>query len=147
MKIQFLVISVALMCLNNTYAAVYFVRVKNDTPDSLYKVIVPQEDYEVLVPAGQTADFGDWINMARDTQIQIAVIAGEGEPIFVTNGPDIAACADDEITQSVVYWSGFPNLTDDQKQYQACCVEGDVSLELIIQPDGEPTLAETKVQN
>lgn len=148
MSVKFLLLFVWFLCVNNmsnVNATIYFSRVKNETPDSLYKVIVPQEDYEVLVPAGKTADFGDWINMQRDKEIQVAVIAGEGESIFVKTGPDIAACAEDEIAPSVAYWSGFPNITDDQKIYKSCCSEEDLSLELIIQPDGMPTIEEANL--
>jgi len=125
--------------------SLFLSRIKNDTPDTLYKVIVPDEEYDVLVPPGTEADFGSWLDLQRSSEVQLAVIAGEGDPIFINQGPESAGCASDEaFAQSVIYWAGLPSASNDDKMYKTCCVDkGDLDLSLIIQPDGTPVIEES----
>jgi len=134
-----------LVFIPNLYAQSLFLsRVKNNTADTLYKVIVPDEDYEMLVPAGSEADFGSWLDLRRAGQVQLAVLQGEGEPIFVHFGPESAGCAsDDAFAQSVIYWFGFPNASDEDKLYKTCCIESNnVDLVLTIHANGLPEIQE-----
>ena len=124
--------------------SLFLSRIKNDTPDTLYKVIVPDEEYDVLVPPGTTADFGSWLDLQRSKEVQLAVIAGEGDAIFVNQGPESAGCASEEsFAQSIEYWAGFPSTSSEDKIYKTCCIDkGDLDLSLIIQPDGTPVIEE-----
>ena len=123
--------------------ALFLARIENKTSDILYKIIVPDEDYEMLVPPGQTADFGQWLDLLRSHEVQLAAIGDEaGDPIFVTKGPESAGCAEKDFAQSVIYWTGVPSIDASQKTYKTCCMKGDLALELIIQQDGTPEIAE-----
>ncbi len=124
--------------------SLFLSRIQNDTPDTLYKIIVPDEEYDVLVPPGTTADFGSWLDLQRSKEVQLAVIAGEGDPIFINQGPESSGCASDQsFAQSVVYWTGFPSASNDDKIYKTCCIDkGDLDLSIIIQPDGIPVIEE-----
>lgn len=123
--------------------ALFLSHIKNETPDTLYKVIVPDENYEMLVPPGQDADFGQWLDLLRAHEVQLAAIGEDaGDPIFVTRGPESAGCSADDIAQSVIYWCGAPSVDANNKNYKTCCMRGDLTLELIIHPDGSPEIAE-----
>lgn len=123
--------------------ALFLARVENKTSDILYKVIVSDEDYEMLVPPEQTADFGQWLDLLRLHKVQLAAIGDEaGDPIFVTKGPESAGCSQNDYAQSVIYWSGAPSIDANQKTYKTCCMKGDLALALIIQQDGTPEIAE-----
>jgi len=126
-----------------TEPALFLSRIENKTSDILYKVIVPDEDYEMLVPPGQTADFGQWLNLLRSNEVQLAAIGDEaGDPIFVTKGPESTGCSQNDFAQSVIYWCGAPSIDASQKIYKTCCMTKDLALALTIQEDGTPEIAE-----
>jgi len=124
--------------------AVTLARVKNDTVNTLYKVMVPLDNYEVLLPPGTEADFGSWLDLRRYKEVQCAVLKGDGEPIFVHIGPESAGCASEEsFAQSIVYWQGLPNPSEEDKIYKTCCMPDEkMHLELHIHADGHPEITE-----
>jgi hypothetical protein len=139
---RFLIITFGITILN-AEQALFLARIKNETPETLYKVIIPDEDYEMLVPPGKEADFGQWLDLQRSKEVQLAAIGDNaGDPIFIKRGPEAAGCANDELGQSVIYWSGLPSADASQKNYKISCIKGDVELLLDIQPDGTPELDE-----
>lgn len=146
-KLYWLAGTFFIICCINAQS-LFLSRVKNDTPDTIYKIIIPDEDYEILVPPATEASFGSWLDLQREKEVQLAVITGEGDPIFVTKGPESAGCPEEAISQSIVYWSGFPSLDDSQKNYKTCCMQkGDVTLALTIAPDGTPQIEDITPPN
>lgn len=135
--------SVAITC--NATPAMYLSVIKNDTPDTLYKIIIPAEDYEILLPAGTQKILNEWFDLQRGNELQIAVLKGDGEPIFIQKGPESSGCDKDMMAHSVVFWTGAPTLDASQKTYQTYCqIDRDLKLELSIDPEGNPIVSESK---
>lgn len=136
---------VSLVCVCNAVPAIYLSAIKNDTPDTLYKIIIPAEDYEILLPAGTQKYLGEWFDLQRGNEIQLAVIKGDGEPIFIQKGPESAGCEKDAMAHSVIFWTGLPMLDTSQRMYQTYCqIDRDLKLELSIDPEGNPIVNEIK---
>ena len=145
-KIYFAVIAILItsaLHANAMRTPTYLGSVKNDTPNTLYKIIIPDEGYEQLLPAGQTTDFtSGWLDLQRNNEVQLAIVNGEGEPVFIKNGP-ISTCEDWNLfSQSIAYWTKFPNLLDEEKEFKTFCFKKELWLKLTIQPNGVPVLEE-----
>jgi hypothetical protein len=131
--------------------AMYLSVIKNDTPETIYKIIIPAENYEILLPPGTQKHLSEWFDMQRynesqrDSDVQLAVMQGEGDPIFIKQGPESSGCDKDMMAQSLMFWTGAPTVDSSQKTYQTYCLtDRDLKLELSIDPEGNPIVSESK---
>ena len=125
--------------------SVYLSEIKNGTPSTLYKIIVPDEDYDILLPAGKSKYLGAWFDLRRGNELQLAVMQGDGEPVFIHIGPESAGCGKEDVACSIIYWTSAPSVDSNEKVYQTFCQTDDqLRLVLSIEPDGTPVVSELK---
>lgn len=136
---------VSLVCACEAVPAIYLSVIKNDTPDVLYKIIIPEEDFEILLPPGTQKYLGEWFDMQRGNELQLAVMQGDGGPVFIQKGPESSGCDKNAMAQSIIFWTGAPIVDSSQKIYQTYCLaDRDLKLEMCIDPDGNPVVNEIK---
>lgn len=119
-------------------APLYLSKITNQTNDTLFKVWVADERYEILIFPNTSAELGQWFNFQVQKSLIIAPQKGNGSlPIFVEYGPEPSAkCPEGALPHSLIFWYGSQSTPNDNKAYQAYCQEGkNPSVELIIRPD------------
>lgn len=141
MKIQKLVLfGIFLLSpyLSRAVSVTYLHSIKNDTYDTLYKAIFTEEDYKILIPAGQTKNLGRWVNIEKCGTLELAPLKGSGDSIYLSYGPE-AAGECESVSQVVQVWTGQPLPPSNQKTYFSFCFsKDDAELSLVIDENGKP---------
>jgi hypothetical protein len=121
---------------------VFLSSVENESDKTLYKVYVPSEKYEFLLPPHTKKVLGSWVNLQERPDIYLGIMKGDGEPIFLDWGPESSGeCDPNALVQSFIYWAGEQRPPSSYKNYLTCCLNKEkVELGLKIHPDGKPDI-------
>lgn len=127
-------------------APLYLSLIENGSRDSLYKVRVPAEDYDMMIFPQSEEHLEHWMNLSEQKMFYISTLKGEGETIFVEYGPEPSGACDSEMMpHSVVYWRGSQSTLPENKSYRAYCPTGESpSLAMHIDDDGNPEITPLK---
>ena len=109
----------------------------------MYKVFFPTESADLLLPPGTKKMLRGWINLPKQSQVIIAPLKGDGDPIFLEWGPESSGqCTNNQsMVQSIIYWIGAQNTLSAAKTYQSYCLnDEEVELGLRIKFNGEPEI-------
>lgn len=126
-----------------SYDNIYLEKLVNDS-DALYLVSVAGQDWTFLLTPHSTkrrSVLDNIIDFQIDSPIVLSVLKGDGEPIYLTKGPEstsIENCGK-RVAESIIVWTGAESASSQEKTYKSFCVTEDpAALKLTIRADGTP---------
>jgi hypothetical protein len=139
-------IVVLVLCITYAYAVprTYIRSIVNKNQRVLYEVLLPREEYVAHLFPGESIDLGHWMELKKNSPIYIAVLKGDGEPMYIELGEEASGtCASEtELPHSIVMYSGQHRPPSNQKHYIKYCGSGvdSIDFDFVITPDGKPSI-------